>query len=89
MTNTEKVFIANKLAYEDVLNWFGFAFESSRELIHNSHGTIADVACTVDDGMYGDSEAKLIMRNSGMYFDTEFMREYLTSNLRIGINEAV
>lgn len=59
----ERITCRNPLTYEEILNWLGFAFESSREFQLRPTATIMDAAVVIDDGEYGIAEANRIMDN--------------------------
>lgn len=57
---TDSIICRNPLTYEEILNWLGFSFETSREFERRAI-TIADVATILEDGEYGIAEANRIM----------------------------
>ena len=59
----ESIRFHNQLTYEEVLNWQGFAFETSRAFHKQKNVSLLDSAFLHDDGRYGLEEAQCIIDN--------------------------
>ena len=63
---TENIFCNNPLTYEEILNWRGFSFETSRLQTHREQRKAFAASLVdggLDDGRYGIAESENIINN--------------------------
>jgi hypothetical protein len=59
----EHITCKNPLTYEEILNWRGFSFETSREIAKSSIKSMLGLMVEVENMTYGIEESERIISN--------------------------